>query len=136
MSEPRVRFRARFCCLAVAAVIGAGSAQAARVQQGTASWYGQREAGHTTASGAVFDPARLTAAHRTLPFGTCVRVTRLSNGRSVIVPIIDRGPYIHGRLIDVSEAAANALDMKRDGLATVRIEVVETCAVPVSLAVN
>lgn len=79
------------------------------------------------ASGAIFDPSQLTAAHRTLPLGTCVRVTHLGNGRFVVVPIIDRGPYIHGRLIDLSEAAAQILGMKWTGLAQVRIDVVPSC---------
>ena len=96
-------------------------------QIGTASWYGTREAGRRTASGVIFDPRQLTAAHRTLPLGTCVRVTDLGNGRFVIVPIIDRGPYIHGRLIDLSEAAAQTLGMRWAGLAQVRIDVVSSC---------
>lgn len=80
-----------------------------------------------TASGIVFDPSRPTAAHRTFPLGTCVRVTALGNGRAVIVPIIDRGPYIRGRLIDLSESAAQLLGMKSVGLAEVRVEVVPSC---------
>ena len=82
---------------------------------GTASWYGTKEAGRRTASGAIFDPRQLTAAHRSLPLGTCVRVTDLANGRFVIVPIIDRGPYIRGRVIDLSEAAARMLGIIRAG---------------------
>ena len=96
---------------------------------GVASWYGAREAGRKTASGAVFDPDRLTAAHRSLPFGTCVRVTRYDNRRSVIVLVNDRGPYKNGRLIDLSEAAASVLDMKRAGLARVELEVVHECQI-------
>jgi rare lipoprotein A len=98
-----------------------------RTQIGIASWYGRREAGHRTASGAIFDPGLKTAAHRTLPLGSCVRVTHLGNGRFVTVPIIDRGPYIRGRLIDLSEAAALTLGMRRTGLARVRIDVKTTC---------
>ena len=96
-------------------------------ETGIASWYGSREAGRKTASGTVFDPSRLSAAHRTLPLGTCVRVTHLGNGRFVIVPVIDRGPYVRGRLIDLSEMAAQALDMKSSGLAQVRVDVVRSC---------
>jgi len=92
-------------------------------QVGTASWYGREHAGKPTASGATFDPDRLTAAHRTLPLGTRVRVTRLASGRSVIVTINDRGPYIHGRIIDLSRQAADQLGMADDGLAKVRLDV-------------
>jgi rare lipoprotein A len=94
---------------------------------GIASWYGKREAGRTAANGVAFDPRLLTAAHRRLPLGTCVRVTRLANRKFVIVPITDRGPYAPGRLIDLSEAAAVALDMKEAGLARVLVEVRPNC---------
>jgi rare lipoprotein A len=96
-------------------------------ETGTASWYGPRESGRRTASGAIFDPARLTAAHRSLPLGTCVRVTHLANKRSVVVPIIDRGPYIRGRLIDLSQAAAQYLGIRDAGLAQVRVDALRTC---------
>jgi rare lipoprotein A len=79
------------------------------------------------ASGIVFDPSRMTAAHRSLPLGTCVRVTRADNQHVVVVPVLDRGPYVAGRLIDLSEAAAIALDMKDVGLARVQIDVVANC---------
>jgi len=92
-------------------------------QSGPASWYGERFAGRPTASGEPFDPAAMTAAHPTLPFGTQVRVTRPETGSSVVVRINDRGPYTGGRIIDVSEAAAEALDMIDDGVANVRIDV-------------
>lgn len=97
-------------------------------QTGVASWYGDREAGRKTASGAIFNPAKPSAAHRSLPLGTCVRVTRLENNRAIVVPVIDRGPYVRGRVIDLSEAAADALDMTRAGLARVRIDVIAGCA--------
>jgi rare lipoprotein A len=90
-------------------------------QVGVASWYGQREAGHRTASGVIFDPALKTAAHRTLPLGSCVQIMHLGNRRTLVVPIIDRGPYVAGRVIDLSQAAARALGMERAGLARVRI---------------
>jgi rare lipoprotein A (peptidoglycan hydrolase) len=95
-------------------------------QVGLASWYGDREAGNRTASGSIFDPALKTAAHRRLPLGSCVQVTHLGNGRSLIVPITDRGPYSAGRLIDLSQAAARDLGMERAGLARVRV-VVAAC---------
>ncbi len=90
---------------------------------GTASWYGQHWRGRPTASGVRFDPNRLTAAHRTLPLNTRVRVTNLENARSVTVLINDRGPYVGGRVIDLSRAAAHRLGMVKEGLAPVRIKV-------------
>lgn len=89
---------------------------------GQASWYGVEEAGRRTSSGRIFDPDRLSAAHRTLPLGSCVRVTRLANHKSIVVPVIDRGPFVPGRLLDLSQAAAVRLGMLRAGLARVRIE--------------
>jgi len=88
---------------------------------GYASWYGEPQ---MTASGERFDRNALTAAHRTLPFGTRVRVTNHRNGRSVVVRINDRGPYGRGRIIDVSEAAARRLGMIDAGVVPVRLEVV------------
>ena len=88
---------------------------------GMASWYGE---GQMTASGERFDKHQLTAAHRTLPMGTMVRVTNQKNGKSVIVRINDRGPYGHGRIIDLSEAAAKKLDMIDAGVAPVTLEVI------------
>lgn len=90
--------------------------------RGLASFYWQ---GQRTASGETFNPADMTAAHRTLPFGTRVRVTHTASGRSVIVRINDRGPFKPGRVIDLSKAAAETLQMTSAGLAAVRLEVVE-----------
>src|SRR5579863_1933216 len=91
-------------------------------QNGIASFYGPAQNGRTTAGGDVFDPRAFTAAHRTLAFGTIVRVTNLGNGRTVKVEINDRGPMIKGRIIDLSSAAARALDMEKHGLTKVRVE--------------
>lgn len=90
--------------------------------EGQASWYGAQHHGRKTASGERFDQHALTAAHRQLPFGTRVQITNLRNGKRVAVRINDRGPYSRGRLIDVSEAAAQQLDMLNSGTAPVRIE--------------
>ncbi|MFQ5973820.1 MAG: septal ring lytic transglycosylase RlpA family protein [Alphaproteobacteria bacterium] len=90
---------------------------------GIASWYGPRYHGRTTASGERFDMTRHTAAHRTLPFGTRVRVTNLENGHSVVVTINDRGPFVKGRIIDVSKHAAEHLGFRRQGTAHVRVRV-------------
>jgi rare lipoprotein A len=95
----------------------------ARAEQGIASYYG-RESGPRTASGERFDPNALTAAHRTLPFGTIVRVTHSRDGRSVIVRINDRGPFIKGRIIDLSAAAAQAIGMIEAGIAPVTLEII------------
>lgn len=90
--------------------------------EGTASYYGKAHHGKRTASGERFNQNALTAAHRTLPFGTRVKVTNLANGRSVIVRINDRGPFGRGRIIDVSRKAAEQLNMLRTGTARVRLE--------------
>ena len=92
---------------------------------GTASWYGRHWQGRKTASGTRFDQHRLTAAHRSLPLNTRVRVTNLENAKSVTVLINDRGPYVRGRVIDLSKAAAQRLGMLKEGVAPVRIEVVK-----------
>lgn len=108
-------------CAAFGMSMSGAAAQPAFDQVGVASWYGAREAGHRTASGAVFDPLRFSAAHRQLPLGSCVRVTRLSNHRSIIVPINDRGPFVAGRPLDLFWAAAARLGMAAQGLAKVGI---------------
>lgn len=88
---------------------------------GKASWYGPGFAGRKTASGERFDPRSLTAAHRTLPFGTTVRVTNTDNGKSVVVRINDRGPYTGKRIIDLSKAAAREIGMLHAGTAGVEV---------------
>lgn len=95
------------------------------IQQGTASYYGKKFQGRRTSSGEIFHLDSLTAAHKRLPFGTVVRVINLKNGSSVVVRINDRLPSYSKRQIDVSRAAAERLEMIRDGLAQVRIEAVD-----------
>jgi len=90
-------------------------------QQGEASWYGLKFAGRRTASGEIFDPSQLTAAHRTLPFGTRLRVSDLATGRSVVVRVNDRGPFAHGRIIDLSRAAAERIGLVASGVTQVRL---------------
>ncbi len=90
-----------------------------------ASWYGPGFVGHPTSTGEPYDPNGLTAASRTLPLGSRVRVTNLRNGRSVIVRINDRGPYVRGRGLDLSERAAQQLGLARQGVGTVRISRVD-----------
>ena len=93
------------------------------VVQGAASWYGPGFYGRTTANGERFRKGTLTAAHRTLPFGTKVRVTNLSNGRSVVVRINDRGPFKYHRVIDLAHGAASQLQMMQAGEVPVKLEI-------------
>ena len=106
------------------ATIDPDSDEAAAIGGGTASWYGREFAGRRTASGERFDPAGYTAAHRTLPFGSRVRVTSAS-GRSVVVRINDRGPFHGGRVIDLSEAAAAELGIVRAGSGHVELALLD-----------
>jgi rare lipoprotein A len=92
-------------------------------EEGLASWYGGKFQGRRTASGEIFDTRQFTAAHKSLPFGARVLVTNLSNGRSVTVRINDRGPFVAGRVIDLSLAAAAAIGLAGRGVAAVRLEV-------------
>lgn len=93
-------------------------------ERGIASWYGDDFHGWVTASGEIYDMHMLTAAHRTLPLGTVVRVMNVVNGRHVVIRINDRGPYVNGRILDVSYAAAKRLGMLRDGISAIQLEVV------------
>ncbi|NLS45445.1 MAG: septal ring lytic transglycosylase RlpA family protein [Firmicutes bacterium] len=94
------------------------------VYVGQASWYGGYWNGRLTANGEIYDEMSLTAAHRTLPFESIVRVTNLSCGKQVVVRINNRGPYIDGRVIDLSKAAAKAIDLISPGITDVAIEVI------------
>lgn len=123
----------RFAALALACVLliagcshapkPAPAPERARSEVGEASYYGSEFEGRKTASGAYYHADARTAAHRTLPFGTKVRVTDLSNDRSVEVVINDRGPHRKGRIIDLSRSAAEELKMLGRGIARVRVEV-------------
>ena len=93
-------------------------------ETGIASWYGYPYHGRRAANGEIYDMEKLTAAHRTLPFGTWVRVTNLTNNKTVDVRITDRGPFIDGRIIDLSKAAARDIDMIGPGLAQVRVDII------------
>jgi len=97
----------------------------ARGEIGVASVYANHFQGRRTASGQRYDRRRLTAAHRALPFGTRLRVTNLDNDRSVIVTVNDRGPFRRGRIVDLSRRAAREIELGREGLARVRVEVVD-----------
>jgi rare lipoprotein A len=96
-----------------------------RIERGFASWYGDEFHGRPTASGEIFDMHGISAAHRTLPFGTVVEVTNLNNGRRLDVRINDRGPFVRGRILDLSKAAAAQLDMVVAGIARVELRIVD-----------
>lgn len=99
----------------------------AGTEAGMASYYGAKLAGHRTASGERYDPAKLTAAHRSLPFGTLVEVRR-ADGRAVVVRINDRGPFVRGRVIDLSHAAAEKIGLVHDGTARIELRMVAPSA--------
>jgi rare lipoprotein A (peptidoglycan hydrolase) len=121
---------ALFLCAALFAAAQAASAKPAAAApqaaalEGTASWYGPGFHGKRTASGEIYDKEGLTAAHKTLPFGTYLRVSSLDSGSSVVVRVNDRGPYAKGRVVDLSEAAARIIGMIPSGTARVRLEVI------------
>ncbi|MGD0666205.1 MAG: septal ring lytic transglycosylase RlpA family protein [Bryobacteraceae bacterium] len=93
-------------------------------EAGLASWYGHPYHGRAAADGEIYDMETMVAAHRTLPFNTWVRVVNVANSKSVDVRIIDRGPFVDGRVIDLSHAAARAIDLLRAGVGPVRLEVI------------
>ncbi len=127
--NPAPSARRRLVQLLAGCVLLAGSpallAMPVSASDGLASYYGRGFHGRPTASGQRFDRQALTAAHRTLGFGTKVRVTNARNGRSVVVTINDRGPFVRGRIIDLSQAAAGKIGMLSAGVAPVRLELVE-----------
>lgn len=105
---------------------GAGMAQGDFSEVGMASWYGREFDGKKTASGQIFDSRRLTAAHRTLPLGSVVKVRNMDNGKEVTVTINDRGPYVQGRILDISEQGAELLEFKQRGLANVGLKILQS----------
>ncbi len=98
----------------------------AQKQQGKASFYSDKFKGRSTASGEKYDPMQLTAAHKKLPFGTCVLVTNLVNDSSIVLRINDRGPFVKGRIIDVSRAAAKKLGFYLNGITKVSVQIVDS----------
>lgn len=92
--------------------------------KGEASYYHSKFHGRKTASGEIYDKFKLTAAHRTLPYGTMIKVTNLRNRRSIVIKVNDRGPYAKGRIVDLSFAAASKIDMIKEGVATVEVEII------------
>jgi rare lipoprotein A len=112
----KVRWRAPLVCTALMCATGSAHAQ---TWTGKASYYSYRG---RTASGQHFNPQAMTAAHRTAPFGSRLKVTNLRNNRTAVVTIVDRGPFIRGRVIDVSRQAADVLGFRAAGVASVRVE--------------
>jgi rare lipoprotein A len=112
--------RSLLLALAAAPLAGRARADATLRETGEASWYRAHQG--VTASGARQDPADLTAAHRSLPFGSCIRVTNLRNGRALEVTVTDRGPFVHRRILDVSEASARRLGFLAAGTAEVLVQ--------------
>jgi len=102
----------------------------AHTEEGIASWYGVPFHGRRASNGEIYDMHKLTAAHRTLPFDTVVRVTNLSNGKSTVVRITDRGPFVDNRIIDLSMAAAQEIDSMGAGVVPVRLEILSGGADP------
>ncbi len=129
-SRPRKRLVVTALALLIAVVVCIRITSSVRVrlfkhnksQTGIASFYGRDFHGKQTASGEIFNMRRCSAAHRTLPFSTLVRVTNLSNGRRLIVRINDRGPFVSGRIIDLSYGAAKRLGMLQQGITKVNLE--------------
>ena len=97
----------------------------AQVLEGKASYYGKGFHGRKSASGKIYDMYKLTCAHKTLPFGTMLKVTNKKNGKTVTVEVTDRGPYVKGRIIDLSVAAAMDLDMMKSGVVDVEAEIIK-----------
>lgn len=131
MTLPRLRWAALAVVFALAPILATDdSAQAEHAkiiyaQKGKASWYGPGFHGRKTASGERFNQHALTAAHRKLPLGTRVTVVNMANGKSIEVEINDRGPYVPGRILDVSKEVAERLGMRKAGTAPVRLIVTE-----------
>jgi rare lipoprotein A len=128
---------AAFCLLGAVVLADCGHKRHARLspptivkpgqtESGIASWYGHPYHGRAAANGEIYDMEKMTAAHRTLPFNTWVRVYDLDNNKSTDVRIIDRGPFVVGRIIDLSHAAAKEIELIGPGVARVRIEVIQT----------
>ena len=122
--RPARRRPAGLLALAVLALtLPFGANATVTIQEGLVSWYGERFHERPTASGELFDVNAMTMAHPTLPFGTRVKVTNLRNGRSVVLRVNDRGPFVGQRIADLSQAAASYLGMLRRGIAHARLEV-------------
>ena len=126
----RIKVFHLLCILLCVSITGCAShpryrAKPISYQIGYTSYYAHKFHGRPTASGEIFDMNGISAAHRELPLGTIIRVTHLGNGKSIIVKVNDRGPFIKGRILDLSLGAAKKLDMVNEGVAKVKIEIVK-----------
>lgn len=101
------------------------TSKSGQIEVGTGSWYGPGFHGKLTANGEIFDQNKLTAAHPTLPLPSTIAITNLANNRSLILRVNDRGPYIDGRIVDVSQRAAQILGFEKEGLATLQLKVLD-----------
>src|SRR5205809_354064 len=108
--------------------VPAAAARLGSTESGVASWYGHPYHGRRAANGEIYDMEKMTAAHRTLPFGTWVRVRNLENRKTVDVRITDRGPFVGQRILDLSHAAAKSIDMIGSGVVKVKLTVIATSA--------
>lgn len=129
--EAMRRYSALIALISLAAMAAAqsASAQGVSIESGLASWYGHPFHGRLTANGEIYNMEAMTAAHKTLPFGTILRVQCLETGASVVVRVNDRGPFVAGRIIDLSAAAARALGLEKRGLSRVSLSIVSSAAV-------
>jgi len=118
-------FKTSVLCLCIIAFFIFGNWLDSSRMTGTASWYGKKFQGRKTANGERYDKWTMTAAHRHLPFNTMIEVTNLTNGKQVVVRINDRGPYWPGRIIDLSRAAAEKINMRKKGLAPVKLKIIK-----------
>jgi rare lipoprotein A len=129
----RTRPSPALLCLAIIATIAALLTANLAAEEGLASWYGGHFQGRQTANGEIFDTNQLTAAHKSLPFGTIVQVMHKENGRTVQVRINDRGPFVAGRIIDLSRAAADAIGLTTQGVAPVKLTIIQPGSGPAGL---
>lgn len=124
MRKPKLHYVFSFIFIFFIGLSGPVSAQqAGDIEEGSATWYGSRYHGRKTTSGEVYNKNHMTAAHPTLPFGTKVKVTNLDTDKAVVVRINDRGPFVGGHIIDLSEASARLIGLRRSGTAQVRVEI-------------
>ena len=117
--------RRKIAIYLLASVVGTGWLAAAQAEKGKASYYHDKFQGRTTACGQKFSQKKLTAAHKELPCGTKIKVTRRDTGKSVVVTVTDRGPFVKDRIIDLSKAAARQIGLIKSGLAPVRLSILQ-----------
>ena len=115
----------RFALAALVSLFFSDAKASTKIQYGTASYYGSKHHGKKTASGRVFNKHEMTTAHRSIPFGKKVKITNTSNGKSAIFTVTDRGPFVKGRIADVSQAGALALGFFSKGVTQIKLEILD-----------